>query len=156
MIRHATAVVAAVAASVALCACGSQSSPGAAVRAWASAGSFDQSVRTLLADSTGLEREIAHHRPALNIKTACAELFDDANGSNTDELPAPDAKLTTLLAAAYDDLVQASARCVHAPSDAAVLTKVDRERHRAVGLLVAAVLREEAVAGRSLGIQGIP
>ena len=156
MRRGTAAAVAAAVASTVLSACGSPPSPADAVRTWASTGSFAQSVETLLSDSTAMAHEIAHHRAATNVRTICAELFDDTNGANTDELPSPDDRLSSLLGSAYDRLVQAASRCTQAPGDPAVLARADAERHLAVGMLVAAVLREEAVAGRSLRIPGIP
>jgi hypothetical protein len=156
MRRRAAAVAVAGLAAMALAGCGTAVSPAAAVRSWSSAGEFPQSVTTLLRDSADVHHEISFHRPPLNVKTACDELFNDANYENTDELTTPDHQLTNLLADAYDAFIQAADRCANDPGSPTVLAAVDRERHRAVGLLVAGVLREEDVAGRSLGIRGIP
>jgi len=142
--------------ATAVAGCGGPVSPATAVRRWATEGEFAQSVATLLRDSASVHHEIAFHRPALNVRTACDELFNDANYENTDELTTPDPRLTDLLAASYDRFIQAAARCATHAGDPAVLAGVDAERHRAVGLLIAGVLREEAVAQRSLKVRGVP
>lgn len=158
MTRRAAGITVAIAvvASLALGGCGTVVSTQTAVREWSSAGSFGASVTTLRHDQADVHHEIAFHRPAINVKTDCLELFQDANGANTDELTTPDDQLTHLLSGAYDDYVQASDRCVAASGDAATLASVSRELVRADALLVAAVQVEEALAGRRLGIAGIP
>ncbi|HEV3212348.1 MAG TPA: hypothetical protein VGZ03_03020 [Acidimicrobiales bacterium] len=153
--RAAAAVVAVVAAG-ALAGCGSSVSPAAAVRSWAAEGSFGQGVQTLRRDATRVHDAIAARRAAVVLRTDCAELFQDANGENTDLLPTPDPQLTAHLSASYDGFVRAAAQCVSSPGEGAVLARVDRELALAIGDLYAGVLREEVVAARHLGVPGPP
>ena len=71
-------------------------------------------------------------------------------------LPTPDPQLTSQLSSAYDRLVQAADHCYNAAADPARLASAEAEQRAAIGLLIGGVLREEFVAGRSLGIAGIP
>ena len=151
---RAGAVPLAVLAAWALAGCGSSVSPAAAVKSWAAAGSFDQSVQTLERDATRVHDAIGARRPAIVVRTDCAELFQDAEGENTDLLPTPDPQLTLHLSASYDRFVHASSACVTSPGARGVLAAVDRDLAASLGDLYAAVLREEAVTGRHLAVPG--
>jgi hypothetical protein len=154
--RHrATAASLAVMAACALAGCGSTVTPGAAVRSWAASGSFDQAVQTLRLDATRVHGAIGARRAAIVVRTDCAELFQDAEGENTDLLPTPDAQLTAHLSASYDHFVHAAAACVSNPGERGVLVVVDRELAQSLGGLYAAVLREETVTGHHLEIPGL-
>jgi hypothetical protein len=155
MTRRAGVAVAACCAAAALTACGSSVSPATAVGGWAGAGSFKESVQTLLRDTSRVDRAIGTSRADAVVRTGCAELFQDANGENTDLLPTPDPQLTAHLSAAYDALVHASAQCVSRPGSKSVLALVDFELAGAIGDLYAGVLREEAVTGHRLGVPGL-
>jgi len=150
--RHRTvaAALAVVGAGV-LAGCGSSVSPAAAVRTWAAAaGPFGESVQTLERDASRVHDAIRAGRSAPEIRTDCAELYQDANGENTDLLPTPDPQLTAHLSAAYDGFVRASAMCVSSPGTERVLVVVDRALARSIGDLYAAILREGVVTGHRL------
>jgi hypothetical protein len=155
MTRRCATVALAVAAAGVLAGCGSSVPPATAVRGWADAGSFGQGVQTLLRDASRVHDAIGADRAAIIVRTDCAELFQDANGENTDLLPTPDPMLTAHLSASYDGLVHASAACVSSPGSRGVLAAVDGDLTRSIGDLIAAVLREEAVTGRRLGVPGL-
>jgi hypothetical protein len=155
MRRTLAAATTAVALAAALSGCGRTVSPATAVKGWASAGSFSQGVQTLRRDATRIHRAIAAGRPAIQVRTDCLELFQDANGENTDLLPSPDPQLTAHLSASYDGFVHASDQCSSSPGRAATLVVVDHGLARAIGDLYAAVLRYEAVVGAPLGVPGL-
>lgn len=141
-------------AGVALCACGTQSA-ASAVHQWASTSSLHTAVEDLLGDSSRVHAAIVTHQGAQLVRTTCTVLYEDALGTN-DELPTPDAQLTTLLSNAYDGYVRAAVTCYDDASSASVRARVVRELAAAQGELIEAVLREEAVTGIGLGIKGIP
>jgi hypothetical protein len=89
------------------------------------------------------------------VRTNCLELFQEAQGENTDLLPSPDNQLTDHLSASYDGFVHASNQCATDASSATTLRMVDRELTVALGDLYAAVFREEAVTGQHLGVPGL-
>jgi len=154
-VRAVAAALAAGVAAAALAGCGSSVSPAAAVRAWAAAGSFPESVQTLHDDASRVHDAIGAARAPLVVRTDCAELFQDANGENTDLLPTPDAQLTGHLSASYDEFVHASAQCVSNPGAKGTRALVDRELAQAIGELYAGLLREEAVTGHPVGVRGL-
>lgn len=139
-----------------LAACGATVSPATAVRRWAASGSFAQGVKDLLRDASEVHAAIAAHDSAVAVRTDCLVLFQDANGENTDLLPTPDAQLTRLLSAAYGTYVHAAAECDEHVASPSARALVQRDLLGAFGALVQSVLREEAVAGRSLRVRGLP
>lgn len=155
MRRAVAAATTAVALAAVLSGCGRTVSPATAMKGWASAGSFSQGVQTLRRDATRIHRAIAAASPAIVVRTACLELFQDANGENTDLLPTPDPQLTAHLSASYDGFVHASDQCSSSPGRAATLVVVDHGLARAIGDLYAAVFRYEAVVGAPLGVPGL-
>lgn len=152
MIWRALAAVAC--ASVLLGAC-STVTPATATSSWSSSSSFGQAAADLLYDFTQVHRAIDQHQSSTSVHTYCSELFADANGENTDLLPTPDAQLTTLLSTAVDDFIHAAYQCTRNAGDAALQRTVIAQCRVAEGWLVSAVLREESVTGRSLGVKGI-
>lgn len=154
--RPRVAALASLVAAGVLAGCGHSVSPAVATQRWASAGDFSQAVADLLRDGSAVHRAITLHRSAAAVRTACLELFQDANGENTDLLPTPDSQLTHLLSQTYDTYVHASAECDERTSSAAALRLVQRELQQGFGQLVASVYREEAVARRPLHVGGIP
>ena len=154
--RRMTAVAAvAVAAGCALSGCGKTESPASAVTSWATAGTFEQGAQYLIVDANRVHDAIKSGRAAIVVRTNCLELFQEAEGENTDLLPTPDPKLTQLLSAGYDVFVHASDQCSSDAGSSATLAIVDRELSRALGDLYAAVFREEAVTGHHLGVPGL-
>lgn len=155
------ATLACVLAASTLASCGGstprshQAQAAAALASWSSGASFAAGITTLLTDSTTVREAIASHDAPKVLHTVCVEMLDDAQGTNN-YLPTTDPQLTALLSSAYDQLVNAANACYGGTGSAAALAGADRERHAAVGLLVAAVLREEEVVGRSLHVKGIP
>jgi hypothetical protein len=149
------AAVACLGAGLVLGACASAQSPGAALASWSSQNEFSAAVTTLLTDSNVVHVAIMRHESPKAVRTVCVELLDDAQGAN-DALDTPDAQLTSLLSRSYDHFAHAANACFDGSASPTALGAADRERHVAVGLLVQAVLREEAVVGRSLGVRGIP
>jgi len=147
--------VAVVAAGLALAGCGGAQSPGSALSSWTSSSQLANAAGTLLNDSGAVRDAIHQHRAASVVKTVCAELLLDAQGANN-ELPTPDAQLTGLLSGAYDQFAKAASRCYAASGTPVALSRADAIRVGALGLLVAAVLRAEAVLGRPLHVRGIP
>lgn len=143
-------------AAGALAGCGSSVSPRTAMQRWASAGDFSQGVGDLLRDGRAVDRAVLAHESVTSIRTACLELFQDANGENTDLLPTPDDQLTRLLSGTYDTYIHAAAECDEQPASASALRVVRTELERGFGDLVASVLREEAVAQKSLHVKGLP
>ena len=141
-------------AGIALAGCGSTQTPASAVTSWARGASLSEGVSTLLADSHGVHVAIVRHQGVKQLHTVCVELLNDAQGTN-DALPTPDAQLTRLLSEAYGHLVHAANACYAGAASRVALAAADRERSAAIGLLIEAVLREEAVAGRTLHIPGI-
>jgi hypothetical protein len=137
---------------------GAKLSPAAATTQWAQANSneFAQGVTTLLRDAKWVRESINAKNASPTVRTFCAYLYDDAEGENTDLLPTPDNQLTQLLSHSYDGFVQASVVCNEHTASLAALHGVDTEVARSVSELVEAVLREEAVTGKSLGIKGVP
>jgi|GEM_PF-695762 len=148
------ALAATAVAGVLLCACSSES-PATATANWTSSSSFAQGATDLLYDFSKVHQSIDQHASTATVRTYCAELFADANGENTDLLPTPDAQLTTLLSNAVDGFIHAAYRCTRSPADRADRQAVLDECRLAVGSLVTAVLRDEAVIGRPLGVKGI-
>ncbi len=143
-------------AAGALAGCGSSVSAAVATQRWASAGDFPQAVRDLIRDGTNVHRAILRDTSAADVRTACLELFQDANGENTDLLPSPDPQLTGLLSATYDTYIHAAAECDEHPSSPSALRLVQRELLAGFGELVAAAYREQAVSRTALHVAGIP
>jgi hypothetical protein len=156
MRRVAAAVAVAVAAACALSACGKTESPAKAVADWASSGSFEQGAQYLIVDANRVHGAITKGRPAIVVRTNCLELFQEAEGENTDLLPTPDPQLTDHLSTSYDEFVHASNQCAIDAGSAATLALVDRELAVALGDLYAAVFREEVVTGHHLGVPRLP
>ncbi|HUD68920.1 MAG TPA: hypothetical protein VMQ40_01650 [Acidimicrobiales bacterium] len=148
------ALAAAACASVLLGACSSVS-PSTATYDWTTSSSFAQGAADLLYDYSNVHDAIDHHASTASVRTYCAELFADANGENTDLLPTPDTQLTTLLSDAVDGFVHAAYQCTRNAGDASVQRTILGECRGAIGSLVAAVLRDQAVTGRALVVQGI-
>jgi hypothetical protein len=144
-------------AGLLLAACGTTISPATAMRRWAanSDTAFAAAATTLLSDSQHVRAAIDNHQPASTIRTVCEILLGHAQAANN-FLPTPDPQLTGQLSNAYDRLVQAADHCYDGVGDPARLASAEAEQRTAIGLLVGAVLREEFVSGRSLGIAGIP
>jgi len=153
--RWGTALACAI-AGIALAGCGSTQTPAKAVALWASprGASLSEGVSTLLADSHSVHAAIIRRAGVKQLHTVCVELLNDAQGTN-DALPTPDAQLTRLLSEAYGHLVHAANACYTEAASRVALAAADRERSAAIGLLIEAVLREEAVTGSSLHIPGI-
>jgi len=156
MTWRAALLAAAVLSASGLAACGSTVSPARAVQSWASAGSYGEGVRGLLGDAGRIDRAVGEGRGQTLVRTDCLELLGNAQGMITDLLPTPDDQLTTELSSSLDGLVHAASLCVDAPGSPSTLARVDRQLARAIGGLVASVLREEAVAGKALAVPGIP
>jgi hypothetical protein len=144
-------------AGLLLAACGSTISPATAMRRWAATSdtAFGAAASTLLSDSQHVRAAIDNHQPAATIRTTCEILLGHAQAANN-FLPTPDPQLTSQLSGAYDRLVQAADRCYNGVGEPATLASAEAEQRVAIGLLIGAVLREEFVAGRSLGVTGIP
>ena len=155
------AILPCVLAAAMLASCGAsqprshQAQAAAALASWASAAGFASGITTLLTDSTTVHGAIAARDSAKMLRTVCVEMLDDAQGTNN-YLPTTDPQLTSLLSSAYVQLGNAANACFDGAGSRVALAAADRVRHGAVGLLVAAVLREEEVVGRSLHVQGIP
>lgn len=145
----------AVATGSALCGCGATESPATAVTNWATAGTFEQGAHYLIVDATRVHDAIDTGRPAGVVRTDCLELFQEAEGENTDLLPTPDPQLTDLLSQGYDGFVHAADQCSTRAASARTRAVVDRELTRALGDLYAAVFREEVVTGHRLGVPGL-
>jgi hypothetical protein len=148
------AMAAAACAGVLLCACSSVS-PRTATSNWTKSSSFAQGAADLLYDYSQVRGAVDHHATAKAVRTYCAYLFTDANNENTDILPTPDTQLTNLLSTAEDGFIHAAAQCMGNPGDQTVQRLVLAECRVAIGSLVAAVLRDEAVTGTPLGVKGI-
>lgn len=133
---------------------GSTITPAQATRTWAANNEFAQSVTDLVTDSRTVQKAIAEH--ASSIRNDCLYLYQDSGGEYTDLLPSPDAQLTKLLDAAYLGFAQAATTCDLHTSSRADLSAVAQQCDVAFGELVAGVVREEAVTGRSLGVAGLP
>lgn len=144
-------------AGVLLAACGSTISPATAMTRWAATSdtAFAAAVTTLISDRQHVSAAIGNHQPVSTIRTVCEILLGHAQAANN-FLPTPDPQLTGQLSAAYDRLVQGADRCYNGAGDPAALASAQSELRAAIGLLIGGVLREEFVAGRSLGIPGIP
>jgi hypothetical protein len=155
MRRVVAAAAVAVAAACTLSACGKTETPAKAVSDWATSGSFEQGAQYLVVDADRVHDAITKARPAIVVRTNCLELFQEAEGENTDLLPSPDPQLTDHLSASYDAFVHASNQCATDAASATTLVLVDRELAVALGDLYAAVFREEAVTGRHLGVPGL-
>jgi len=147
--------IACVLAGISLSACGGTQTPAEALNAWTSSTQLANAVTALLTDSRAVHDAITMHRDAKVIRTVCAELLLDAQGAN-DSLPTPDGQLTGLLSSAYGELAAAASRCYGAATLPAKLEAADARRSRAIGSLVAGVLRAEAVLGRPIHVAGIP
>jgi hypothetical protein len=143
------------AAGVLLCACSTVSAKSATT-SWAKSSSFAQGAVDLRYDYARVRDAISRNDSTTTVRTYCAEMFSDANGENTDLLPTPDAQLTSLLSSAIDQLIHAAYQCMRDPGSTSVRHATVREARLGVGGVVTAVLREEAVTGRSAGVQGIP
>jgi hypothetical protein len=152
MRRRALAAVAC--AGVLLGACSSVSA-STATSNWTTSSSFAQGAADLLYDFSKVHDAIDHHASTASVRTYCAELFADANGENTDLLPTPDTQLTNLLSDAFDGFVHAAYQCTRNPADASVRRATLRECRVAIGSLVAAVFRDQAVTGKTLSVAGI-
>jgi hypothetical protein len=155
MRRSVAAAAVAVAAGCALTGCGSTESPATAVTNWAVAGTFEQGAKYLIVDANRVHDAIRSRRPVAVVRTNCLELYQEADGENTDLLPTPDAQLTSLLSKGYDAFVHAAAQCSSDAGSAATLAAVDLELRGALGDVYAAVFREEAVTGNHLGVPGL-
>jgi len=153
--RRIALLVACAAGALLLAACGTVS-VAVATQHWASANSFLQASWDLDHDARQVHTAIARHRSPSAIRTACLELFQDANGVNTDLLPTPDAQLTTLLSSTVDAYVHAAAVCDEESTSASALVAVDHQLVVAHGDLIATLLREFAVSNHPVRILGIP
>ena len=149
------ALGAAGAAGVLLFACSTVSAKDA-TSSWAKSSSFAQGATDLLNDYARVRDAVSRHDATAAVRTYCAETFADANGEYTDLLPTPDEQLTTLLASAFGQFIHAAYQCLQNPSSATVRQATVREIRLGVGGIVTAVLREEAVVGKSAGVKGIP
>jgi hypothetical protein len=143
-------------AAILLAGCGSTVSAATSLKDWASANQFGQSVWDLVHDAKDIRVAITQHDAPITIRTDCLELFQDANGENTDLLPTPDPQLTQLLSSAYDEYVHASAVCDEHSTSRSGLDGVVGDLDAGFGKLVEGALREESVTGRSLNVKGIP
>jgi hypothetical protein len=109
----------------------------------------------MIMDSSNVRLAIVHHRSTKTIYTYCSYLFTDGEGENTDQMPTPDAQLTTLWSSALDGFIHAGSICDAAAASPATQRQVLADDRSAFGALTAAVLREEAVTGTPLGVKGI-
>jgi hypothetical protein len=155
--RRAVALAAAAAfAAVGLAGCGSTESPAKAVSAWASSGSFEQAAQYLIVDARHVHDDIDTGRAAVDVRTDCLYLINEADGENTDLLPTPDDQLTQLLSQSFDGFVHAGHQCYEQPGSTSTLVLVNTELRGALGHLYGAVFREEAVVGRTLHVPELP
>jgi hypothetical protein len=152
MTRRALAAVAI--AGVLLAACSTES-PKEATSKWTSSAAFGQAAGDLLNDYAQVRIAVDHHDTAKAVRTECEYLFTDANNENTDILPTPDPQLTNLLSSAEDGFIHASGQCIGDPGDLTLQRQVLTECQVAIGSLVAAVTRDEAVTGTPLVVKGI-
>jgi hypothetical protein len=152
MTRRALAAVAIAGALLAAC---STESPKEATSKWTSSSQFAQAAGDVLYDYSQVRGAVDHHDSTKAVRTYCEELFADANGENTGILPTPDPQLTNLLSSAEDGFIHAAAQCMGNPGDGTVQRAVLTECRVAIGSLVAAVLRDEAVTGTTLKVRGI-
>lgn len=148
------ALVAVAIAGALLAACSTES-PKVATANWTSSSQFAQAAGDLLYDYSQIRGAVDHHDTTKAVRTYCAYLFTDANNENTDILPTPDPQLTNLLSSAEDGFIHAAAQCMGNPGDRTAQRLALTECRVAVGSLVAAVLRDEAVTGTTLKVKGI-
>jgi len=97
-----------------LAACGGPSSGASIaeqVQSWVRTTGLDASLRTLEADGQRA-RVVAANTDAVGLRTVCDVLVTDALGANQN-LPSPDASLTSILTAAYRAAAAAGQGCVH-------------------------------------------
>jgi hypothetical protein len=154
--RLVVTTVSAVLAGCLMAGCGTTISVATSLRNWAAVNHFGQSVWDLVHDAKNIRVAIMGNEAPIAVRTDCLELFQDANGENTDLLPTPDDQLTQLLSSAYDVDVHAAALCDEHSTSRVVLAQVLADLDRGFGKLVEGALREEAVTGRPLHVKGIP
>ncbi len=81
------------------------------VQSWVRTTGLDASLRTLEADGQRV-RVVAANTGAVGLRTVCDVLVTDALSANQN-LPSPDASLTSVLTAAYRAAAAAGQGCVH-------------------------------------------
>jgi hypothetical protein len=131
-VSRAGVVAAALAVAVTVASCGSPypgSTLGQQVRSWARTTGLAASLQALQADGGRLPRVEAEHDPAA-VRTACDVLVQDALAANQN-LPAPDARLTSVLSAAYAAAAAAGRDCLRSAGGGAGLAASATELSRA-------------------------
>lgn len=127
----------------------SASTPAQRLTAWASSTDLGQAIGTLEGDGSHVVAAVAEHKAAA-VRTVCAAMANDAQTAN-DNLPSPDATVTTLLARAYGLEYDAAEACYRAgTADAALLGASARDRSRAAALFGAVQRRLRSVTGTTV------
>jgi len=123
---------------------------GQQVQRWAASTNLGQDIGTLEGDGTSVRRAVAAHRSITALRTACAAMANDAQTYN-DNLPAPDATLTRLLARGYGLEYDAAQSCIRASSPgSASIAVAAADRARADGLFRRALQRVRALSGHTV------
>ncbi len=124
-------------------------SPAARLRDWVQSTGLDGSLSTLRADDARITLIVRERRGTGAVRADCGVLYTDTEAANT-ELPAPDARTTTLLSDAYTEEGRAANACYDAgDTDQALLRRSAAERGQAEALLEEAERRIGSVTGGS-------
>ena len=115
---------------------------------WVTSTSLGQDIGTLQGDSAQVR--VAVRKGATAVHTLCAAMADDAQTFN-DQLPAPDAALTQLLARAYTLEYDAAEACYRAgATNDALLTRSAADRRSASRLFDEVLRRVDVLTGRTV------
>ena len=128
---------------------GQGSSPAQRMTAWAEGTGFGGVVATLQADSSRIATVLGEHRGTGAVRADCVILLDDTEAANQN-LPTPDAGLTSLLSHAYTLEGQAANDC-YAAGAATGTRQETSSRLRAVagGLLDQALAEIRTLTGKT-------
>lgn len=117
------------------------------LRAWVGRTDLGQVVGTLEGDGEAVRKALSAHAGMSTVHTVCAAMATEAQTAN-DDLPAPDVRLTQLLARAYGLAYDAAESCYRAPSPAsALLATFASDRARAGALFGRALRRVRSLSG---------
>jgi hypothetical protein len=121
--------------------------PAHRVSTWVSGAGAGPAIGAVQADIASVDKVLANHSSSGVIRTVCALLANDASAGNNN-LPTPDAQLTTALENGYQVEYSAGNDCYSGASgNATLLRRSANERRQGAADLVKAVQRITAVTG---------